>query len=358
MWENVGCGLSTCGVTEMYQERVCTPAGCSNESRCIEHTGCTVFRDFTMSLDRQKIEMASGEDEAFTLTVSNTGNESIDLNISMESECCVLSLHEKHLTLLEQSSVDIPISIHASLQQQPGTYRVFMNAKWDWLQKNKTVNVEITRNPLFNRVEGLESELEKLRQDIADYRDSGVYVADLEQRASQMEKAISDARAGIKQDDLSMLEAGVAVADGAASQVRGRLSVLSVQKILLDNKWWIALGAIIAFFASYILMEILLPIHKLTEEIGKLKVREKEMVQKRKEIQKQYFMGKISEQAFNDMLIGSQEKVLGVRGMAIEKAKERDAIVRSKLTPRGIYCLLYTSPSPRDLSTSRMPSSA
>ena len=24
----------------------------------------------------------------------------------------------------------------------------------------------------------------------------------------------------------------------------------------------------------------------------------------------------------------------------------------------GIYCLLYTSPSPRDLSTSRMPSSA
>ena len=25
---------------------------------------------------------------------------------------------------------------------------------------------------------------------------------------------------------------------------------------------------------------------------------------------------------------------------------------------QGIYCLLYTSPSPRDLSTSRMPSSA
>ena len=29
------------------------------------------------------------------------------------------------------------------------------------------------------------------------------------------------------------------------------------------------------------------------------------------------------------------------------------------LTPTGLqYCLLYTSPSPRDLSTSRMPSSA
>ena len=28
------------------------------------------------------------------------------------------------------------------------------------------------------------------------------------------------------------------------------------------------------------------------------------------------------------------------------------------LTVEGKYCLLYTSPSPRDLSTSRMPSSA
>ena len=31
---------------------------------------------------------------------------------------------------------------------------------------------------------------------------------------------------------------------------------------------------------------------------------------------------------------------------------------RKLFTPRGKGCLLYTSPSPRDLSTSRMPSSA
>ena len=35
----------------------------------------------------------------------------------------------------------------------------------------------------------------------------------------------------------------------------------------------------------------------------------------------------------------------------------RDVIDVSSLTANGI-CLLYTSPSPRDLSTSRMPSSA
>ena len=36
----------------------------------------------------------------------------------------------------------------------------------------------------------------------------------------------------------------------------------------------------------------------------------------------------------------------------------RDAIRLNLLTDRVDICLLYTSPSPRDLSTSRMPSSA
>ena len=33
-------------------------------------------------------------------------------------------------------------------------------------------------------------------------------------------------------------------------------------------------------------------------------------------------------------------------------------IISVKDSPRYVSCLLYTSPSPRDLSTSRMPSSA
>ena len=33
-------------------------------------------------------------------------------------------------------------------------------------------------------------------------------------------------------------------------------------------------------------------------------------------------------------------------------------VVKRRVEPRFQFCLLYTSPSPRDLSTSRMPSSA
>ena len=40
----------------------------------------------------------------------------------------------------------------------------------------------------------------------------------------------------------------------------------------------------------------------------------------------------------------------------INKVSETNTCFTSLLSPQG--CLLYTSPSPRDLSTSRMPSSA
>ena len=41
-----------------------------------------------------------------------------------------------------------------------------------------------------------------------------------------------------------------------------------------------------------------------------------------------------------------------------ERRPEYGADVRSSVVGRYVICLLYTSPSPRDLSTSRMPSSA
>ena len=46
------------------------------------------------------------------------------------------------------------------------------------------------------------------------------------------------------------------------------------------------------------------------------------------------------------------------RGITIGRVKDGMHAIRGYLTPDAAACLLYTSPSPRDLSTSRMPSSA
>ena len=41
-----------------------------------------------------------------------------------------------------------------------------------------------------------------------------------------------------------------------------------------------------------------------------------------------------------------------------KQSKQTSLLERKKKRTQFAYCLLYTSPSPRDLSTSRMPSSA
>ena len=48
-------------------------------------------------------------------------------------------------------------------------------------------------------------------------------------------------------------------------------------------------------------------------------------------------------------------KSVAVKDQQLGKKKET---AREKMIGQSIGCLLYTSPSPRDLSTSRMPSSA
>ena len=55
---------------------------------------------------------------------------------------------------------------------------------------------------------------------------------------------------------------------------------------------------------------------------------------------------------FSQAVLLSDNEAFVLKIEAIEKLIENDLVERAK------YCLLYTSPSPRDLSTSRMPSSA
>ena len=57
--------------------------------------------------------------------------------------------------------------------------------------------------------------------------------------------------------------------------------------------------------------------------------------------------------------LGEQQAVLHRHGPVLEcLPDETRRRVRGHLKFAGKICLLYTSPSPRDLSTSRMPSSA
>ena len=56
------------------------------------------------------------------------------------------------------------------------------------------------------------------------------------------------------------------------------------------------------------------------------------------------------------LVTGLATAVLALKGG--DNSKLIDAILKTLRKPNALTCLLYTSPSPRDLSTSRMPSSA
>ena len=65
-------------------------------------------------------------------------------------------------------------------------------------------------------------------------------------------------------------------------------------------------------------------------------------------------------QKSSEQLIDEAEK-LGIENASTLKRQEIYFAILKKLAEKGeeiTGCLLYTSPSPRDLSTSRMPSSA
>ena len=58
--------------------------------------------------------------------------------------------------------------------------------------------------------------------------------------------------------------------------------------------------------------------------------------------------------AMNSPIIGAS----GTVGYGVEYEELADFTKIGGISGKGLTCLLYTSPSPRDLSTSRMPSSA
>ena len=60
----------------------------------------------------------------------------------------------------------------------------------------------------------------------------------------------------------------------------------------------------------------------------------------------------------NDLYLQLWANRLKIYAIRSQEVFDEEPLMALKNTEKGQPCLLYTSPSPRDLSTSRMPSSA
>lgn len=332
-WTNAGCGpTGGCALGEMYQTRTCDPADCANTSQCIYNLICVELeRGFNFTVDRTDVEVSRGENVTVIGTAENTCTISIIINLSTESELAVFALDSFNLSEAP-SSLDIPITIHTALTQGLGVYFVTVSASSYGIESNKTIRVDVKENPLIERLDELETQLDSLRESIREYSDAGLYVQDLEELAGRIEELLQGANLSIQRDSLAEFRSQLELAEGNVDSANAQLSVLGIQKFIFENKWWIISGVIIIIILSYLSTEILIPYYRLSRNAKRLKTKEKTQVQGRIATEKNYFMGKMTEDAFNKILMEKQTKILDTRGAIRESIKERNELIKSKLT--------------------------
>ncbi|RLE41255.1 hypothetical protein DRJ16_06575 [Candidatus Woesearchaeota archaeon] len=332
-WVDVGCGpTGECAPGEMYQTRTCTPAGCSNESQCITSIQCIELeKSFNFTVDRTDADVFRGQNVTIIGTAYNTGNISLIINLSIDSGNLSVFAPES-FNLSEASSLDIPIIIHTSLTQELGVYFVTITAKAYGIENNKTIRLDVKENPLIEKLNKLKKQLNGLKSSIVEYSETGVNVQNIEEIAKNTEELLQNAAQSIEEDRIAELRSQLETATNNINKAVAELSALSVQKFIFENKWWIITGIIIIIILSYLSTEIIMPYYRLSKEIKKLRTKEKTQVQGRIATEKNFFMGKMTEEAFNKLLMEKQAKILDTRGAIREKVKERTELIKSKLT--------------------------
>jgi len=337
-WQSIGCGplFGECPAGTDYQVLVCDPPACRNDSRCFVTAVCSLVMAFNITAEETDFNLPSGENKTLKITLQNTGEANLTLDVNVEKSCCELSFMQRNISLTVGSSQDLLLKLHSSLLESPGSHNVTLNARIGSLKKSIAFNIIITRNRLFDDIEDLKVDLSGLEHRIAEFKTSGLWTGELEALAAQARQAIQEADRSIADDQLASAKQSKKAASADIDSVKDILASLEVQKALLDNKWWLLFAVILIVAVYYALFRIMLPLHRLSKEMKILSTREKEMVAKRKEIEVQYFQGKLNKATFQKMLVGEQGKILSVRAKTTEKVSERKHLIKKRLSPISI----------------------
>jgi hypothetical protein len=108
---------------------------------------------------------------------------------------------------------------------------------------------------------------------------------------------------------------------------------LELQKFFVENKWNISAAIMTTLITSYMATQIIYPYLKLGKEIKALVEEEQSLVKARIETEKQYFMRKIDEQTFSQIMIEKQGKILKLRADIKRKKEERSTLIKQRLHP-------------------------
>ena len=331
-WEDEGCGLANCSELEIYQSRVCDPAGCSAEMQCVYNPICKPEKDFKISIYPETLELNQGETKKSSIKIENIGETELNLIISSEKECCDLNYTET-LKLEKKETKAVPISVHTKLSQKIGEYLIKFKVAGAEIEKEENLKIVVKESQYISYLSLIKEKLPKLKEEIKNHKTAGVDVASLEKEIQQIEILIGEANLSIASDDMDNLNKQTDEIKLKISYIESKLLSLKIEKFLLENKWNLIFTAIIILLITYLVTRVFYPYLKTSKEIKILRDKEQELINSRKETERKYFLRKMDEKAFRDILTRTQQKIFELNGEIKRRKDYKESIIKEKLAP-------------------------
>ncbi len=343
-YADIGCGAGDCLDSEMYQERVCTPAGCSQESRCIGMPKCTDIKNFNITKDKDTVAIKQGKNGTVVFSVENTGNKDFDLAINLAKECCEIFPRFESFELPQKTQISVPIVIHAPLTEVPGEYVLTVKFTEKEFEKMDTVRIVVEENEMLQQLDDLEAQKQELENEIGNLERLGIDVTGLKRSLEELENNIAKARKSISEDDIMELESYFGEASSVFESIEEVLMPVRLQGFLYGSGYKLAAALVLFILMLYMLTQVILPPYTINRRIKGTRKRLEELRKVRSDTMKQYFNRKIDE-ATRDRIIAqkkAESNTLEVRLKELEKEKETP--MESKLSPGALGRWMVAGP--------------
>ncbi len=337
-WKDIGCGIGPCKEDEMYQERICTPANCSIEWRCIKHVKCRKkIISFEIDYTNTTVSVVKGINYSVFVFVSNSGEEKINLTSEAKAEICKL-FYPQELSLGVGDVKVLKISIYCPLNITAQNDRISFRISGGNITKEGAVAIRIKNNPKIIEAFSLKKKWESVRKTVEELEKIGVKDEEIEKTKSEIETVLREIEESMRQDSSERLLKSVNKLEELVDKIEERLNSqdILIKKILAiakANIHWIILSIFIFIYVSYLIFEVLKPYLKITKMISSLKAQEKDLIKARIETQKQFFMRKIDEKTFREMIVKRQHEILTIRAKIKNLTDEKQVLMKRVWNP-------------------------
>jgi hypothetical protein len=201
------------------------------------------------------------------------------------------------------------------------------------LTKEKRVSIEVTVQPERLRLDDLALKLAELRMRAAEYEEVGINVTDIFAGLDRVEELLGVAHRAVDADRLDILRTANDEAERVLLDLELRLAALALWKLLLELKWFILTGLVLAILTLYWITQVTLPYHRLGQEITQLREKEKELIKAREAAEMDYFRRRIDEVTFRTIMTEKQSEILETREAIKLKVRTRAELVVKRLSP-------------------------